>query len=282
MHRPAGGRFRGDPHPRRPRLPGRAARALRAGSSGPARRAGGAAGHVQRGELPDFPCRAPPRCAMAIGVSPRAGGPTDRRVEIMGPVDRKMMINVLNSGARDVHGRLRGLGLADVVDLVDGERNVRDAAANDLLSTPTRRPDGRPGGDAAAGRAAGTWSSATWRSARAELRVAVRRGAAPVPQLAAELIARQRPLPLPPEARGRGRGGDLARRPGRVRGPARAAPRARCGRRSDRRRSWPALEMDEIRLPALGEHATGSNAGRWHYISSVIKKFRDWHQVRPS
>jgi malate synthase len=35
-----------------------------------------------------------------------------------------------------------------------------------------------------------------------------------------------------------------------------------------------AFEMDEI-LVALGEHATALNAGRWDYIFSVIKKFRD-------
>ena len=36
----------------------------------------------------------------------------DRRVEITGPVDRKMIINALNSGAARLHGRLRGLELA--------------------------------------------------------------------------------------------------------------------------------------------------------------------------
>jgi malate synthase len=35
-----------------------------------------------------------------------------------------------------------------------------------------------------------------------------------------------------------------------------------------------AFEMEEI-LFELGEHATGLNAGRWDYIFSVIKKFRD-------
>jgi malate synthase len=34
-----------------------------------------------------------------------------------------------------------------------------------------------------------------------------------------------------------------------------------------------AFEMDEI-LHALGEHASGLNAGRWDYIFSAIKKFR--------
>ena len=38
----------------------------------------------------------------------------DRRVEITGPVDRKMIINALNSGANVLHGRLRGRQLADL------------------------------------------------------------------------------------------------------------------------------------------------------------------------
>ena len=44
----------------------------------------------------------------------------DRRVEITGPVDRKMIINALNSGARVLHGRLRGRDLADVAKLRRG------------------------------------------------------------------------------------------------------------------------------------------------------------------
>ena len=35
-----------------------------------------------------------------------------------------------------------------------------------------------------------------------------------------------------------------------------------------------AFEMDEI-LYELREHAAGLNAGRWDYLFSVIKKFRD-------
>jgi len=47
----------------------------------------------------------------------RSPGP---RVEITGPTDRKMVINALNSGARGVHGRLRGLELAHVAQPVGG------------------------------------------------------------------------------------------------------------------------------------------------------------------
>ena len=51
----------------------------------------------------------------------------DRRVEITGPVDRKMIINALNSGA-NVHGGLRGLELRRPgTTCVDGQLNLRDA-----------------------------------------------------------------------------------------------------------------------------------------------------------
>ena len=42
-----------------------------------------------------------------------------------------------------------------------------------------------------------------------------------------------------------------------------------------------AFEMDEI-LYELRDHAAGLNAGRWDYIFSIIKKFRDRPDVRPA
>ena len=55
------------------------------------------------------------RSARATGrVAPPPADLQDRRVEITGPTDRKMVINALNSGAERLHGRLRGLQLADL------------------------------------------------------------------------------------------------------------------------------------------------------------------------
>ncbi len=45
-------------------------------------------------------------------IAPIPADLQDRRVEITGPVDRKMIINALNSGAKRLHGRLRGRHLA--------------------------------------------------------------------------------------------------------------------------------------------------------------------------
>jgi malate synthase len=63
---------------------------------------------LDAGELPDFlPETAHVR--RVTGASRRFPQDLqDRRVEITGPVDRKMIINALNSGRQGLHGRLRG------------------------------------------------------------------------------------------------------------------------------------------------------------------------------
>ena len=75
-------------------------RALRATPARAARRPRGAAERIAAGELPDF---LPETREVREGdwaIAPVPAGLRDRRVEITGPVDRKMMINALNSGAR--------------------------------------------------------------------------------------------------------------------------------------------------------------------------------------
>src|SRR6516165_2161946 len=49
------------------------------------------------GALPDFPAATAPLRAAEWRVAPVPTDPTDRRVEITGPVDRKMIINALNA-----------------------------------------------------------------------------------------------------------------------------------------------------------------------------------------
>ncbi len=56
--------------------------------------------HALGDRLPDFlPETAAVRASPAWRCAPPAPGLVDRRVEITGPVDRKMVINALNSGA---------------------------------------------------------------------------------------------------------------------------------------------------------------------------------------
>ena len=90
---------------------------------------------------------------------------------------------------------------------------------------------------------------------------------------AATRRARQRAVLLPAEAREPPRGRALERRLRRRAGGRR--PAARHDPRDGPDRDDPgAFEMEEI-LYELREHAAGLNAGRWDYIFSVIKKFRD-------
>ena len=64
----------------------------------------------------------------------------DRRVEITGPVDRKMMINALNSGARVFMADLEDACSPTWVNVVDGQGNLMDAVRRTLeLKTPEKR-----------------------------------------------------------------------------------------------------------------------------------------------
>jgi len=57
-------------------------------------------GRLAEGELPDFLPETEPVRAGEWRIAPFPDEIADRRVEITGPVDRKMVINALNSGAR--------------------------------------------------------------------------------------------------------------------------------------------------------------------------------------
>ena len=90
-----------DPHPRRPaarRDPSARIRPATRGAARPARRA------CQRRSTPgagptSCPRPQPIRAGRLWRVAPMPADLQDRRVEITGPVDRKMIINALNSGA---------------------------------------------------------------------------------------------------------------------------------------------------------------------------------------
>ncbi len=63
----------------------------------------------------------------------------DRRVEITGPVDRKMMINALNSGARVFMADFEDANSPTWQNVVEGQRNVFDAVRGTIeLRTPDR------------------------------------------------------------------------------------------------------------------------------------------------
>jgi malate synthase len=68
----------------------------------------------------------------------------DRRVEITGPVDRKMIINALNSGARVFMADFEDSTSPTWDNLIEGQINLRDAVAGSIDFTAAL-PDGSPG-----------------------------------------------------------------------------------------------------------------------------------------
>ena len=87
---------------------------------------------LDRGALPDF--RADTR-AIREGdwrVAPAPDDLLDRRCEITGPVERKMMINALNSGARVFMADFEDANSPTWENVVQGQANVRDAVRREI------------------------------------------------------------------------------------------------------------------------------------------------------
>ncbi len=201
---------------------------------------------------------------------------SDRRVEITGPVDRKMMINALNSGASVFMADFEDATSPTWENLLEGQRNLVEAyegtisldtedktyRLDDEVATIAVRPrgwhldekhflvDGRP-------MSASLFDFGLYIFHGG--RVALANGSGPyiyLPKLESHLEARlwndvfvwaQDRLDI-------------------QRGTIKATVLIE--------NILAAFEMDEI-LYELREHAAGLNAGRWDYIFSVIKKFRN-------
>ncbi|MEO6059263.1 MAG: malate synthase A [Candidatus Limnocylindria bacterium] len=228
------------------------------------------------GELPDFlPETAHIRADPTWRVAPAPPDLDDRRVEITGPVEPKMMINALNSGARVFMADFEDSLSPTWTNVVTGQWAVREAvrrrltfqtddrtyALNPDIATLVIRPrgwhleeshllvDGSP-----ISASLFDFGLVMFHDAAALLE----RGSGPyfyLPKLESHLEARlwndifvaaQEHLGIP-------------------RGSVRATVLIET--------ILAAFEMDEI-LYELREHASGLNAGRWDYIFSLIKKFR--------
>jgi malate synthase len=63
----------------------------------------------------------------------------DRRVEITGPVDRKMMINALNSGAKTFMADLEDSNAPTWKNTIDGQQNLIDANTKTISFVDTKR-----------------------------------------------------------------------------------------------------------------------------------------------
>jgi malate synthase len=200
----------------------------------------------------------------------------DRRVEITGPVDAKMMINALNSGARVFMADFEDATTPTWANLLEGQANLVDAYRRELqleteaktyeLSARTATLVVRPRGWHLGEKhfvVDGLPMSASLFDFGLYLfhggRAAVEAGSGPylyLPKLESHHEARlwndvfvwaQDRLGIP-------------------RGTIKATVLIET--------ILAAFEMDEI-LHELREHSAGLNAGRWDYIFSVIKKFRN-------
>jgi malate synthase len=231
---------------------------------------------IAAGELPDFP---PETRGIREGdwrVAPVPADLLDRRCEITGPVDRKMVINALNSGARCFMADFEDANSPTWANCVDGHVNLRDAIERTIeLETPEKtyslnnetavlivRPrgwhlperhvlvDGEPISGSLFDFGLHLFHNAG---------PLLDSGSGPyfyLPKLESHLEARlwnqvfeaaQDELGIP-------------------RGTIKATVLVET--------ILAAFEMEEI-LYELREHSAGLNAGRWDYIFSIIKKFRD-------
>jgi malate synthase len=211
-------------------------------------------------------------------VAPAPDDLQDRRVEITGPTDRKMTINALNSGARVWLADFEDASTPHWHNVVDGQVNLRDAIRRDIvlesggkryelrtdqrLATIVVRPRGwhlderhvQVDGRSAVG-ALVDFGLYFFHNARELLD----RGSGPyyyLPKMESHLEARLWDDVFTA-------GEELL---GIEHGTIRATVLIE---------TIPAaFEMEEI-LYELRDHASGLNAGRWDYLFSIIKYFRD-------
>ncbi|KAI7857298.1 malate synthase A [Circinella umbellata] len=96
---------------------------------------------IDQGELPDFlPETASVRQDPNWRGAPLAPGLEDRRVEITGPVDRKMVINALNSGASTFMADFEDANSPTWENCLSGQVNMYDAIRRTITFT---NPDGK-------------------------------------------------------------------------------------------------------------------------------------------
>lgn len=227
------------------------------------------------GKLPDFLAETQGIRESTWTVAAQPADLLDRRVEITGPTDRKMVINALNCGASTFMADFEDANCPTWHSMVDGQRNLRDAVRrtitldqngkqyrlNDKTAVLIPRPrgwhleerhvlvDGEPVSGSMFDFGLYFFHNANETLAR---------GSGPyfyLPKMESHLEARlwndifnfaQDELSIP-------------------RGTIRATALIET--------VVAAFEMDEI-LWELREHSAGLNIGRWDYIFSCIKKFR--------
>ncbi|HWH58544.1 MAG TPA: hypothetical protein VN682_13000, partial [Terriglobales bacterium] len=90
---------------------------------------------IDAGELPDFLPETAPIREADWRVAPIPRDLMDRRVEITGPVDRKMIINALNSGANVFMADFEDSNSPTWQNNLEGQANLRDAIRKTITYT---------------------------------------------------------------------------------------------------------------------------------------------------
>jgi malate synthase len=231
---------------------------------------------IDAGERPDFLASTKSVREGSWKVNPVPADLQDRRVEITGPTDRKMLINALNSGARVFMADLEDSLSPTWANVISGQGNLMDAvrrtisletkekkyALNEKIATLMVRPRGwhlpekhvRIDGEITPG-SLFDFGLYFFHNAKETLK----QGTGPyfyLPKMESHLEARlwnnvflhaQEALGIP-------------------KGTIKATVLIET--------ILAAFETDEI-LYELREHSAGLNCGRWDYIFSFIKKFRN-------
>ncbi|MBO8172070.1 MAG: malate synthase A [Bacillaceae bacterium] len=236
---------------------------------------------IDQGHMPDFLPETEHIRTGSWTIAPLPEDLKDRRVEITGPVDRKMIINALNSGAKVFMADFEDANSPTWENCIEGQINLRDAVngtirfenpdgkvyeLNDETATLIVRPrgwhleekhvllDGKPV-------SASIFDFALYFYHNA--RNLMEKGSGPyfyLPKMESHLEARlwnnifvfaQEELGIP-------------------QGTIKATVLIET--------ILAAFEMDEI-LYELREHSAGLNCGRWDYIFSYLKKFRNHPEI---
>ncbi len=95
---------------------------------------------INGGATPDFPSETADIRAKEWTVAPIPKDMEDRRVEITGPVDRKMIINALNSGANVFMADFEDSNSPTWSNNIEGQINLRDAVRRNISFTS---PEGK-------------------------------------------------------------------------------------------------------------------------------------------
>src|SRR6058998_616096 len=231
---------------------------------------------VDRGKSLDFPKQNPRIREDSWTIAPVPADLIDRRVEITGPTDRKMMINALNSGAKTFMADFEDANTPAWKNVVEGQVNLRDAVRRTIEYASSEGKEYRLNREVATLLVRPRGWHLSERHVQVDREIAsaslvdfglfffhnakdlVARGTAPyfyLPKMESRFEARlwNDVFGFAEETLGVRRGTTKA---------------------TALIETFPAaFEMEEI-LFELRDHAAGLNAGRWDYLFSIIKTLR--------